>query len=160
MENIDLSHISNADLLSLESLLLSAEKKGGISNRIKTNFPNNVTYDVKYAYHLVRLLNEVEQILVEGDLDLQRNREQLKDIRRGEWSLDQIERYFESKERILEAAYASSTLPHSPDEVKIKELLINCLEMHYGDMSSAIKVRVPIEQMISDLQNVIDRYKI
>src|SRR5262245_49407533 len=38
-------------------------------------------YDTKFAYHLIRLLNEAEQILAEGDLDLMRNREQLKDVR-------------------------------------------------------------------------------
>jgi len=30
-------------------------------------------YDLKFGSHCVRLLNEVEQILIEGDLDLQRN---------------------------------------------------------------------------------------
>jgi uncharacterized protein len=28
-------------------------------------------YDEKFAYHVVRLLNEAEQILTENDLDLQ-----------------------------------------------------------------------------------------
>lgn len=32
-------------------------------------------YDLKFAYHVVRLLNEIEQILIEYDLDLERNRE-------------------------------------------------------------------------------------
>ncbi len=32
-------------------------------------------YDVTFAYHVVRLLNEIEQILTEADLDLERNRE-------------------------------------------------------------------------------------
>lgn len=35
-------------------------------------------YDVKFAYHVVRLLDEIEQIMVESDLDLERNREQLR----------------------------------------------------------------------------------
>ena len=39
--------------------------------------------DTKFAYHVVRLILEVEQILVEGDIDLQRNHEQLKAVRRG-----------------------------------------------------------------------------
>ena len=30
-------------------------------------------FDTKFAYHVVRLLGEVEQILVEGDIDLQRD---------------------------------------------------------------------------------------
>lgn len=115
-------------------------------------------YDLKFAYHIVRLLNEVEQILVEGDLDLQRNREQLKDIRRGEWTIDQVEEYFESKERILEATYASSTLQHSPDEDAIKQLLLNCLEEHYGDLSNAVKADVNVEGLVRDLRAVMDRY--
>ncbi|MFO1351838.1 MAG: nucleotidyltransferase domain-containing protein [Gammaproteobacteria bacterium] len=87
-------------------------------------------FDVKFAYHVVRLLNEVEQILTEHDLTLDRNKEQLKAIRRGEWTQQQIEEYFASKERELESLYSRSTLPHSPDEAAIRELLLNCLEHH------------------------------
>ena len=117
-------------------------------------------YDLKFAYHIVRLLNEVEQILVEGDLDLQRNREQLKDIRRGEWTIEQVERYFEEKEKILEATYASSTLPHSPDEPAIKRLLMNCLEEHYGDLSNAVRMDINVEALVRDIRNVLNRYEV
>ena len=41
-------------------------------------------FDTRFGYHLVRLISEVEQILVEGDIDLRRNNEPLKAIRRGE----------------------------------------------------------------------------
>ncbi len=117
-------------------------------------------YDLKFAYHIVRLLNEVEQILVEGDLDLQRNREQLKEIRRGEWTIDQVETYFETKERTLEATYAASTLPHSPDEDRIKRLLLNCLEQHYGSLSAAVSLDVNVEAMVRDIRSVLDRYAV
>ena len=117
-------------------------------------------YDLKFAYHIVRLLNEVEQILVEGDLDLQRNREQLKEIRRGEWTLEQVETYFENKERALEATYAASKLPHGPDEALIKKLLLECLEQHYGDLSSAVVRDVNVEAMVRDLRTVLDKYDI
>jgi predicted nucleotidyltransferase len=116
-------------------------------------------YDLKFAYHIVRLLNEVEQILVEGDLDLQRNREQLKEIRRGEWTLDKVESYFENKERVLEATYAASTLPHSPDEDKIKKLLMSSMEQHYGSLTDAIKMDVNVDGLVRELQDVIDKYK-
>lgn len=95
-------------------------------------------YDVKFAYHIVRLLNEVEQILIEGDLDLYRNKEQLKSIRRGEWRLEQINDYFNKKESELETAYTESKLRHSPDETAIKQLLLDCLEHHYGSLEGAI----------------------
>jgi uncharacterized protein len=67
-------------------------------------------YDVKFAYHVVRLMDEVEQILEHGDIDLMNNREQLKSIRRGEWKMSEIEEYFARKEKELETLYTSSTL--------------------------------------------------
>jgi len=94
-------------------------------------------YSVKYACHLVRLLNEIEQILTEGDLDLQRNREQLKSIRRGEWKMEDIENYFNDKEKQLEKIYLESqAIPMKIREGEIKQLLIDCLEHHYGSLSS------------------------
>lgn len=108
-------------------------------------------YDVKFAYHVVRLINEVEQILVTGSLDLQRDREQLKSIRRGEWKLEDIEDYFTRREKELEQAYQNSTLPHKPDEGRIRQLLINCLEHHYGDLSSAV---IDVDQATRTLNEI------
>lgn len=152
-----LEHLSDDDLLKLRQLFTTNSLAQNESRRKDII---DVGYSTKFAYHIVRLLNEVEQILVEGDLDLQRNREQLKDIRRGEWTLEQVEQYFESKERALEAVYASSTLPHGPDEAAIKMLLLECLEEHYGDMSAAIKRDANVEALARDLRAVMDRYAV
>ncbi|MFS1525722.1 DNA polymerase beta superfamily protein [Microbulbifer sp. 2304DJ12-6] len=95
-------------------------------------------YDVKFAYHVVRLLNEVEQILVEEDLDLARNKEQLKAIRRGEWSQQAVEDYFSDKENQLEKLYLESKLPAVPESASIKELLMQCLEQHYGSLEQCV----------------------
>lgn len=116
-------------------------------------------YDVKFAYHVVRLLDEVEQIMVEQDLDLERNREQLKSIRRGEWPLEQIERHFEAKERALENTYATSALRHSPDEAAIKEVLLRCLEMHYGSLASAVARAPSADRLIRDIEDVLARHR-
>ncbi|MFZ5530528.1 MAG: DNA polymerase beta superfamily protein [Pseudomonadota bacterium] len=93
-------------------------------------------YDLKFAYHVVRLLNEVEQLLLEGDIDLMRHKEQLRAIRRGEWTLAQLEEHFSLKERALEALYLQSALPAQPDMTAIRELLFNCLEQHYGRLDA------------------------
>ena len=114
--------------------------------------------DVKFAYHVVRLLNQCEQILVEGDLDLERNREQLKAIRRGEWTLEQLKDYFNSKEKSLEELYAKSNLPHGPREDEIKQLLLNCLEHHYGSLQGALVIPGQTKSLINDLQSVLDKY--
>jgi hypothetical protein len=116
-------------------------------------------YSTKFAYHVVRLLNEVEQILIEHTLDLTRNNEQLKAIRRGEWSLDQLKQYFQDKERTLEKVYSESTLQHKPNEEKIKNLLLECLEMHYGNIDSAIKRDVNVSDVINEIEKVLERFK-
>ncbi len=110
-------------------------------------------YDVKFAYHLVRLLGEIEQILDEHDIDLRRNREHLKAIRRGEVSEDDIRKWAADKEHALEALYVSSTLRHSPDQDAIKQLLLDCLEEHYGSLDGCI---VTDNQPIIALRNIAD----
>ncbi|MFA7408339.1 MAG: nucleotidyltransferase domain-containing protein [Anaerolineaceae bacterium] len=115
-------------------------------------------YDVKFAYHTIRLLLECEQILVEHDLDLERNSEILKSIRRGEWSEQKIRDWFDVKEKSLEEVYNSSSLRHAPDKDGIKELLLQCLEIHYGSIDGAVKREVPVDKMIRELREVLDRY--
>lgn len=116
-------------------------------------------FDVKFAYHVVRLLNEVEQILTEHDLDLERNREQLKAIRRGDWTLSQVEEYFANKERDLESVYAASSLQEKPDEAKIKELLLNCLEHHYGSLESCVVREDEAVRALREIESIVNRVK-
>lgn len=112
-------------------------------------------YDPKFAYHIVRLLNEVEQILIEGDLDLERSREQLKSIRTAEWTLDQINSYFDQKERDLESIYISSKLPYKPDETRIKQILLDCLEMHFGNLNQIIYLENKAENILNQIRELI-----
>ena len=113
-------------------------------------------YDVKYASHLVRLLNEIEMILVEYDLDLQRNNDQLKAIRRGEWKLEDLEKYFHEKARILEKQYAESKLPDKPDKEKIRELLIQCLEHHYGSLDKFVDKTSIAERKLREIAEIVN----
>ncbi len=115
-------------------------------------------YDKKFAYHVIRLALEAEQILVEHDLDLERNSEILKSIRRGEWSLEQIDQWATEKERALETAYVNSTLRNIPDEAAIKKLLLECLEMMYGNLAAEIVQNQDVASLIQELQSVIQKY--
>ena len=110
-------------------------------------------YDLKFAYHIVRLLDECEQILVTHDIDLQKNREQLKSIRRGDWLLEQVEQHFVDKEKQLEELYTKSDLRYSPDEKLIKNLLLECLEMHYGSLEKAVTIE---PEQIKDIKKVLE----
>lgn len=116
-------------------------------------------YDVKFAYHVVRLLGEVEQLLLHGDMDLQRDAEQMKAIRRGEWSLMQLEDYFKHKEADLERVYLASALPAKADTTAIRQLLTDCLEQHFGSISTVISQPHAAERALSDIQKVLQHYQ-
>lgn len=116
-------------------------------------------YDVKFAYHIVRLALECEQLLNEGTLTLDQNAGVLKSIREGEWSLERLEQWFEVKERGLEEAYQNSKLPVKPDEEVLKGLLLNCLEEHYGNLSAAVVRQTNADALLRELDSVLDRYR-
>lgn len=150
--NVDLSNISDDILLEYRKLFNKDLSK-------REQEVKQYGFSLKFAYHLVRLMNEIEQILIEGDLDLERNREQLKSIRRGEWTLEQVLKYFEDKEKNLEEAYAKTKLPWGPNEPELKELLLNCLEHHYGSLDNVIKKSDKTTNLINELEQLIDKYK-
>lgn len=108
-------------------------------------------YDVKFAYHVVRLLNEVEQLMLEQDLDLQRNNEQLKSIRNGEWMFEQLQQYFVQKEKDLESLYTRCELPATPDMAAIRSLLMESLEQFYGSID---KLVVSQDRHLSALRSI------
>ena len=114
-------------------------------------------FDVKFAYHLVRLLDEIEQILAEGDIDLRRNSEHLKAIRRGDVSEADIRKWAAEKEHSLERLYETSSLPHKPDENAIKQLLLDCLEEHYGSLEGCIVTDKQPVLILRQIATLIDQ---
>lgn len=147
--------LSTEELVSLYEIFLgkdSTSVQSSISSDVGNKMMKNLNregsrkeivdrygFDVKFAAHAVRLALEVEQILAEGDLDLRRHSAQLRAIRNGEWPLEQIEHFLSEKEAALEKVYHESTvLPYGPREDEIKQLLMDCLEHHYGSLSACI----------------------
>lgn len=116
-------------------------------------------FDVKFGMHCVRLLYEVEQILIHGDIDLQLNNEHLKAIRRGDVSEEEIRTWAAEKEKALEKLYLESKLQYSPDENQIKSLLLKCLEMHYGSLAKAIILPDRYKTAIADIKQILDSIK-
>jgi predicted nucleotidyltransferase len=115
-------------------------------------------YDVKFAYHVVRLVLECEQILATGDLDLMRDNEVLKSIRRGEWPLEKLEEWFTTAEKRLDGLAEQSKLPNKPDMVQLRTLLLECLESHYGTISQLISVSGGSDIMVKEIRAVLDKY--
>lgn len=83
-------------------------------------------YDVKAGYHIVRLMHEAKQILVEGDLDLKRNSEVLLEIRAGGWSEADIIACFQRLDAELEELLQCSNLAESPQPQEVASLLLLC----------------------------------
>lgn len=125
----------------------------------RTQLVEQYGYDVKFAYHVVRLLNEVQQIMAEGTLELDSNAEQLKAIRRGDWNQEQVENYFFEKEKHLEKLYLESKLRNEADMTAIKELLLNCLEQHYGSLESCVVSPDRTGRALQEIQNILDSLK-
>ncbi len=116
-------------------------------------------YDVKFAYHVVRLLNEVEQLLNEGKMDLTRNAEQLKAIRAGEWTFAELENHFKDKDKQLELAYCNSCLPQKPRLNEIRQLLLDCYEQYYGSIERAVVSQDRNAWAIAQIESVLNKLK-
>jgi len=141
------------------SQMSKIENKTNSSNPKRAESIEKYGYDVKFAYHVVRLAQECEQILETHDLDIEKGREILKSIRRGEWELARLKDWFTEKEKHLARLYETSTLQHRPNEANIKALLLECIESHYGTISQAVAKNVDVDDMITELQGIIAKYK-
>lgn len=148
---MSLEHLTDEQLIDYYFLY----KKGlDLSKRFESRKIHNT--DLKFNYHVIRLLLEAEQILLFGDLDLRKHREYYKAIRKGEVKEEDIRAFFTLKEKDLEKAYHESKLPWGPDEEKIRMLLLECLEDHYGSLEKAVvlpqKHKVALEQILEIAQ--------
>lgn len=94
-------------------------------------------YDTKFAYHCIRLADECRQILMTGNLDLEANREELKAIRRGEWTLEYFESEVQRRLQTLDQLYLDSKLPQETDWKALNKILMVCLEIKFGSLASA-----------------------
>jgi len=134
-------------------------------HKIKTKVPegkrvvmvNKYGYDVKFAAHVIRLIDEVDQLLTSGEMDLMRANELMKSVRHGEWKLDKVEKWFEDKQPALERLYETSPLPHKVDEEKLRILLLNCLEEFYGDLK--IEKGQSTDKLIAEIDKVLNMYR-
>lgn len=117
-------------------------------------------YDTKYAMHLFRLCLQCEDVLQTGDLDLQRHKEQLKAVRRGQYSEEEVCDWFSNKEKQLEELYKNSVLPYSLNEPAIKQILLECLEMHYGSLSDCVKMTsLDVNNILDDIETNINKLR-
>ena len=88
-------------------------------------------YDTKHAMHLVRLMKMGIEILETGTVNVFRDdREELKAIRNGAWTYEQVKEFADNSEKKLDSLYKTSTLPHNPDRNFIDNLCQSVVESY------------------------------
>jgi hypothetical protein len=82
-------------------------------------------YDTKNAAHAIRLLRMGAEFLETGVLTVFRDEdaEEIRAIKRGEWSLEEVKREAERGFQRLKSAYERSALPEQPDYRRATQLL-------------------------------------
>jgi hypothetical protein len=123
--------------------------KKGLSKTKRFELQKIQGQDSKYLYHLARLMDECEQILTLGTIDLQRSKEYLKAIRRGDVS-----------EKELAKLYESSKLRYEPDWPALQTLLLNCLEEHYGSLKDAIVIPDKERRACQEIKAILEKYNL
>lgn len=122
--------LSKASYHRFRGYAYAQQKRMVTSNR--TDLIEQYGFDVKNAYHIIRLALQGKQILETGDMVLNANAELLKDIRRGKYSLQDINQMFADAEADLERLYKTSDLRYSADTESLQKILLECLEMKYS----------------------------
>jgi len=85
-------------------------------------------YDTKNAAHLVRLLRMGIEALTEGHIYVFRHdAEELKAIKKGEWTLQQVHDEANRLFKVMEMAYVNSKLPARPDEERAEKILMEII---------------------------------
>ncbi|WNC14016.1 DNA polymerase beta superfamily protein [Brevibacillus brevis] len=90
-------------------------------------------YDAKDAHHLIRLLQMGRELLETGELQVLRpNAEELKSIKRGEWSAEDLLAYAEDLFAKMTSAWETSSLPDDVDVDAVQRLTIRLNRAFYG----------------------------
>jgi uncharacterized protein len=112
---------------------MTAHEKRGFMGEKRKRLVDEFGYDCKNAAHLIRLLRMGIEFLNEGVLYVERkDAPQLIDIKRGAWTLDQVQEEAQRLFRRAEDAYDRCTLPVKPDIDAAEALLEEIILTHYG----------------------------
>lgn len=90
-------------------------------------------YDTKNASHLIRLLRMAIEFLMTGELQVERTMDasELVDIKRGRWTLEQVQAEATRLFAQADEAFVRSTLPEKPDRNMISRLCEDVIRQHW-----------------------------
>jgi predicted nucleotidyltransferase len=97
-------------------------------------------YDTKHAMHLIRLMRMCVEVFEKNELNVYRpDREELKEIRNGAWSYEQVVEFANDSEKKLDELYKTSTLPKVPDYNFFDDMCCNLVEEYLRQHSEKSK---------------------
>jgi hypothetical protein len=99
-------------------------------------------YDTKHAGHLVRLMRMGVEILQTGKVNVDRTQidsVELKEIKNGAWSYEQLEQYAKDTDNKLTDLYNSCKLQKSAQIEKINELCIKIVDQYLSTTKKKIR---------------------
>ena len=149
---MSLQYLSDDDLKEYHTLYAKMVQTGSRHEHTKIH-----SMDVKSAYHIVRLMLEAEMVLNEGDLDLEKHREQLKFVRRGGYTLEELKEWFLHKEKELTTAHTNSSLPLTADFDRIGILLRECLEISFGSLDIPHHVDANALEVLEKIRRLMNK---
>jgi uncharacterized protein len=133
-------------------------KTGKSDNPKRQHLMDKFHYDVKQSYHLLRLIDQLEQILTVNDIDLMRNKDECISMRNGEWgTFEQLEEHFNKRMLALEELVLKVSLPQQPQTGALHSLLEKCLEQFYGSESHLQKEKIEFiscKKLLDEIQGI------
>ncbi len=117
------------DLLAIRDLVLSKrvyKTYGGYAHSQLKKMYNNKNNSMKHAMHLIRLLKMGAEILRFGTVQTYRpDRAELLKVKKGEYSMEEINNWAKSLGEDLEEAFKETSLPDKPNYNQINDWLVN-----------------------------------
>ena len=93
---------------------------------------NLKSYNVKMAYHVLRLLDVTQQIIIENDIDLTRNSAECKLMKNGLWgNFERFDKEFQKRLDYIDELSRKCTLPIQPQNDSLRKLLKDITEAYY-----------------------------
>jgi len=88
-------------------------------------------YDAKHASHLVRLMTEGKELLLDQTITFPlKNAEEIRAIKNGKYTYEEIIGMAETFDKEFEMWYDLSTLPNSPDKKGLKKLYLEIIKSY------------------------------
>ena len=109
-------------------------------------------YDPKFLSHAVRLLGNAEMILSEETIELDKYKVLVSAIRNGQIGLDKVKRIVSDKENYLRKLLEQTKLPVKADYDELKKLLLQCLEIQYGNLEKALHIPTDDRKLLLEIK--------